>query len=124
MDINKYSILDEIEKLKKEVPRPIFKSERAELLNQLYTFYEKDYKKQTWKEYIIWLRNNNKKHSNDSINDYKKIAYKKITIKSFCSFWLSHIPTKDLYYLISIARDCDNRNVSFNKWLFWSLRKK
>lgn len=99
-----------------------FKSQRAELLSQLYFIYELDFKKQTWKNYIKWLRSNGREHCSLNVIEYKKIMYKKITVASFCSFWLSHIPTEDLFYLVSIAKDMQNRNQSFNKWLFYNLK--
>lgn len=122
MDTKFISLADAIAKIKLENPEPKFKSERSELFNQLYTFYEKDYKKQTWKDYIKWLKKNHKKHSKNTIDEFKVLSYPKINLRSFCSFWLGHIPTNDLYYLASIARDCENRGVSFNKWLFWALK--
>ena len=35
---------------------------------------------------------------------------------------VSHIPTKDLYYLISICKDSKNRRGSFSKCLFGCLK--
>lgn len=99
-----------------------FNSQRAELFSQLYQIYELDFKKQTWKNYLKWLKEKRFKHSKEKVQEYKKIMYKKITVASFCSFWLSHIPTEDLYYLLSIAKDMQNRNQSFNKWLFYNLK--
>lgn len=107
-----------IDKYRNEKPKL---TERQEILKQLYGYYEKSYKKNTWSEYVKWLKQTKTKHSKKSVEDYKKKAFKKITISSFCSYWLSHIPTKDLYYLLSYARDMDNRGENFNKWLFWSL---
>lgn len=77
------------------------KSERSELMEQLYNFYLQD---------------------KEILDKKSKIVRKPISIKSFVSFWLSHIPTRDLYYLISIAKDKQARGQSFNKWLFWSLK--
>ena len=124
MELNYFSFEQAIQRRKEEIGIHNFKSQRSELLNQLYAFYEKDYKKQTWKNYITWLKKNRKKHSKETIAEFRLVSYPKINIRSFCSFWLGHIPTNDLYYLVSIARDCDNRGVSFNKWLFYSLKTK
>mgnify|MGYP003425957881 CR=1 FL=1 len=104
------------------IPRQ--KSQRAELFCELYNYYEKDYKRQSWKSYVQWLKQNKFKHSTAKIDEYKKIAFPKISVKSFCSYWLSHIKTEDLWYLISIAKDHDHRGTSFNKWLFFSLKVK
>lgn len=101
---------------------PKARSERASLFGELYEFYEKDYKRQTWLSYIKWLKENRFKHNKERVMQYKKVAFPKITIKSFCSYWLCHMKTEDLYYLISIARDHDHRGTSFNRWLFWALK--
>lgn len=37
---------------------------------------------------------------------------------------VSHIPTKDLYYLLSICKDSKNRCGSFSKCFFGSLKVK
>ncbi len=39
---------------------------------------------------------------------------------------LSHIPTKDLYFMQSVFKDTQNRNgnESANKWFWWSLKVK
>lgn len=116
------SLADAIAQKRLEIGNPKVKSQRADLLGQLYDFYEKDYSVQTWKEYVRWLKDNRKKHCKDTVAQYKKVAYPKITVKSFSSYWLSHIPTEDLYYILSIARDKHNRSESFNRWLFWSLK--
>lgn len=106
------------------IPEKRSRSERAELLGQLYTFYQKDYKKQTWKTYVTWLKENKKKHSKDMMEVFKKTKsyYPIIKEKSFFSYWIGHVPTRDLYYLLSIAKDKDNRRESFNKWLFFNLK--
>lgn len=116
------SLAEAIAQKKLEMGTQQMRSERADLLKQLYEFYEKDYKIQTWKDYVRWLKNERRKHGKETVAEYRKIAYKRISVKSFCSYWLSHIPTRDLYYLLSIARDKSNRNESFNRWLFHNLK--
>jgi len=39
---------------------------------------------------------------------------------------LSHIPTKDLYYFISVCKDIDNRRGrdAMGKFFWWSLKSK
>ena len=48
----------------------------------------------------------------------EKFPAKMIAIK------LSHIPTKDLYYMISVFKDKVNRDglQSANKWFWWSIK--
>lgn len=118
--------LEAIEKRKLEVEKPKFRSERSELFNELYSYYEKSYRKNCWSDYITWLKKNKFKHSKEKIAEFKKSKdfRKKISIKSFCSFWLSFVKTNDLYYLISIAKDKDQRGENFNKWLFWAIKNQ
>lgn len=97
-------------------------NQRQELFAELYNYYEKDYKRQAWKGYVAWLKQNRFKHTKLTVEDYKKNAFKKITVKSFVSYWLGFIPTQDLWYLVSIAKDMDNRGQSFNRWLFWAIK--
>lgn len=103
---------------------PPLKSQRAELFKQLYSYYEQDYKIQTWKEYIKWLKQNKLKHNSNTLKEYSKIAYPKISVSSFCSYWLGFMPTQDLFYLASVMRDFINRKQSCNKWLFFNLKCK
>lgn len=109
-----------------ENPKPKFRSERNALFNELYGYYEKSYRKNCWSDYIAWLRKNKFKHTKDRVNEFKatKDFRKKITVKSFCSFWLSFLKTNDLYYMISIAKDKDQRGENFNKWLFWAIKNQ
>lgn len=99
-------------------------SKRADLLGQLYEYYERCYIKEMEALYSNWLLEKKNIHSIESGRAFKKTSqYRtKITMKSFCGFWLSHIPTEDIYYLISIARDKEHRGESFNRWLFWAIK--
>lgn len=102
-----------------------FRSQRAELLGELYEGYKKDNKIQNWKNYISWLKKNHIKHSRDSISKFKKEKeyFKQMPIKTF-AFFISHIPSNDLFYLVSIMKDKLNRKESFCKWLFYALKTK
>lgn len=124
MDINNLDIKSILKNRSENISNP--KSQRAEIISQIYEYYLLDNKKQNWKNYIKWLKCNKLKHSKDNMSIFKKTKeyHKNIPIKSFCSFWLSHIKTFDLFYILSIAKDKNNRNESFNKWLFWSLKSR
>jgi hypothetical protein len=100
------------------------KSQRAELFKELYSYYEKSYKQNTWTDYRRWLGRNKFKHSPQRIAEFKKSNdyRKKIAVKSFCSYWFSFLKTSDLYYLISVVKDKDSRGENVNKWLFWSIK--
>lgn len=99
------------------------RSERAEIIKELYEMYEADNKKQNWLSYRKTLREKELKDSNEERTKFKKtkLYFKTKSVKSFC-FFISHIPTKDLYYLSSEAKDRANRKQSFVKWLFWSIK--
>lgn len=113
-----------LEKRKIESPQIKFRSERSSIFSELYSYYEKSYRKNTWIAYVSWLKKNKYKHTRERVEQYKKdpTFRKKITVKSFCSFWLGFLSTQDLYYLCSIAKDMDKRNENFNRWLFWAIR--
>lgn len=112
--------------MQKNKEKPLFRSERAELFNELYGFYERSYKKNSWNAYREWLKTNKFKHTSERVEQYKKDPSfrKQITVKSFCSFWFGFMKTQDLYYLISIAKDKENRGENFNRWLFWAIKNK
>lgn len=57
------------------------------------------------------------------VKDGKKIKVRPLTVVEL-NFRLSHIPTKDLYYLKSICLDSKNRGQSFSKCLFGSIKVK
>lgn len=118
------SLSDALAKMKSELNPPKFRSERNSIFNELYSYYEKSYKKNTWQEYLSWLKANKIKHTREHVEMFKKTPTfrKQITVKSFCSFWLGFMKTQDLYYLVSIAKDKENRGENFNKWLFWAIK--
>lgn len=101
------------------------KSERGDVLSQIYELYRKSNKKENWKRYIKWLKFNRIKHTKLSVEDFKKSkdCLTARVIKSF-AIMLSHIPTSDLYYILSIAKDKDNRGENFSGWLMGELYKK
>ncbi len=118
------SFQEAIKKAKLSAGQPKFRSQRSELFAELYSYYEKSFKKNSWVDYINWLKKNHFKHSKDKVITFKtsKEFHKKITVASFCSFWLGFMKTEDLYYLISIAKDKDQRGENFNRWLFWAIK--
>ena len=106
-------------------PKTIAKSSRNEFMAQIHQFYLDDKFISDRLNYAKWLRRNKLKPCQENIDKWKKTSgefRKPITPASLASFWLAHIPTTDLYYLISIAKDKKNRKESFNKWLFWAIK--
>lgn len=104
------------------------KSERAEIIKQIYEIYTSPHerilrKKENWKRYILWLKLNKIIHSKISIKEFKKkLGYiKEQPVKSLC-FFLSHIPTKDLYFIRSKMLDYKNRGKSASAYLIASIK--
>lgn len=120
------SLSEALAKQRLVLTKPKIRSERASIFNDLYPYYEKSYKKNTWLSYIAWLKTNRFKHSSQKVEEFKRTPayFKIIDVKSLCSFWLGFMKTEDLYYLVSIAKDMDKRGQNFNKWLFYSIKDK
>ncbi len=101
------------------------RSERADILKQIYPFYVLSTRKENWKRYIGWLKSNKTKNTKERVIQFKKekSCLKSRNEKSFV-IMLSHIPTKDLYYLLSIAKDKDKRGENFSGWLMGEIYRK
>lgn len=98
-------------------------SERNDVVRQLYQLYDSGQedtlrKKDNWKRYVAWLKENKIRDSKELQEKFKrnKKFLKKISEKNF-AFFLSHIPTKDLYYVLSICKDLAIRNKSIGKYI-------
>lgn len=93
------------------------RSERAEIISKLYDLYVGDklgIKKANWKRYISWLKSNHLPNSPENQVKFKKskMFIKPLKINSFCYF-LAHLKDlKDLRYILSEAKDCNNRGKS------------
>jgi len=109
-------------------------NERQSLLKELYEVYELENKIENYCRYLHWLKKNKKPRNNETASEFKKVKleidkkYIKPNTKSYFAIRLSHIPTKDLYYLTSMSRDYCNRNhykrSAFTKYLFGSIKAK
>lgn len=102
----------------KEIPKQKT-SERAELVKDIFAIYtsdqQKDFrKKENWKRYCQFCRDTKLPHSEVNVRKFKrdKKYIKEHTIKSFC-FITSHIPTNDMHYVLSIAKDDQHRQKPF-----------
>jgi hypothetical protein len=114
--------------------KTICKSERAQIIKEIYSYYTSPLekilrKKENWVRYINWLKENKIKHSPESVKKFKTVKLKdkqkefikEMPIKSFC-YIISHIKTPDLYYLKSQAHDRSFRGESFSKYFFWAIK--
>lgn len=105
-------------------------SERAEVIKEIYAIYtsplqRKKRKIENWKRYVNWCKVNKKENSTENQNKFRKTKFflKEYPVKTICYF-ISHIPTKDLYYLKSIAKDMENRQENFSSYLLSSIKVK
>lgn len=105
-------------------------SERAELIKEIYAIYNSSNQKTNrkilnWKRYCEWCRENKFPKGKDSEQKFKKSKkyIKEHSIKTFC-FFISPIPTADLYYISSVARDMDNRGQNFGSYIMANLLNK
>lgn len=105
-------------------------SERAELIKEIYEIYASqtqcDFRKKlNWKRYCEWCKEKNVSDSEENRSKFKRSKgyIKTHTVKAFCYF-ISPIPTKDLYYIASIARDMKNRKQDFGSYIMGNLVRK
>lgn len=104
-------------------------SERNEIMQSLYGLYDTEKeavlrKKENWRRYVHWLRKNRFRDTKERQSTFKrsKRFLKKASPKTIAII-VSHIATKDLYYILSVCRDLSNRNKSIGKYLFGLLKK-
>ena len=98
-------------------------SQRNDILRQIYSFYDSDRevfltKKKNWKRYIEFLRENKIKDSKENQERFKrsKKFIKKMSSSTF-AYFVSHIPTNDLYYVLSVVKDKSFRNESVGAYI-------
>lgn len=107
----------------------VSRSERAELIKQIYEIYtskeEKIHRKnQNWKKFIERCKFEKLDYKNKLvIETYKKSTFfiKEYDIRTFC-VKTAHIPTKDLYYVLSRSKDAKNLGKSVGAWLFHAIK--
>lgn len=105
-------------------------SKRAELIKEVYAIYCSETqrllrRKENWKRYVEALKATRTKDDQITRALFKrnKRFIKELPIKTFCYF-ISVIPTDDLYYIISIAKDMNSRSQNFGGWLMANLTGK
>lgn len=104
-------------------------NERQTLIKELHEVYLLENKIENYCRYLHW-----KKKTKGTPEEFKKaklpINQKYITpnTPSYFAIRLSHIPTKDLYFLISQKNDIGHRQKyrrsAFTKYLFFSIKAK
>lgn len=80
---------------------------------------------QNWKRYVLFLKENGLKNTDEEQRKFKKNKrfVKEYSITQFCIL-TSHIPKDDWFYNLSIAKDRYNRNESIGAWLFGSIFRR
>ena len=89
---------------------------RTDLLKQIYSFYDTEQeviltKKANWVRYVANLKLRKVKDSQEQQRAFKKskLFIRKMSPSSM-AFFLSHIPTQDLWYVLSVVKDRSFRN--------------
>lgn len=96
---------------------------RNDILKQIYAFYDTEQevvltKRANWKRYIETLKKQKVKDSQEQQRAFKKskLFIRKMSPSSM-AFFLSHIPTQDLWYILSVAKDKSFRNESVGAYI-------
>jgi len=98
-------------------------SQRNDILRQIYSFYDSDRevfltKKKNWKRYIEFLKENKLKDTKENQERFKKSKkFIKKMSSSTVAYFVSHIPTNDLYYVLSVVKDKSFRNESVGAYI-------
>ena len=98
-------------------------SQRNDILRQIYSFYDSDRevfltKKKNWKRYIEFLKENKLKDTKENQDRFKKSKkFIKKMSSSTVAYFVSHIPTNDLYYILSVVKDKSFRNESVGAYI-------
>ena len=98
-------------------------SQRNDILRQIYSFYDSDRevfltKKKNWKRYIEFLKENKLKDTKENQDRFKKSKkFIKKMSPSTVAYFVSHIPTNDLYYVLSVVKDKSFRNESVGAYI-------
>jgi hypothetical protein len=105
-------------------------SERADVLGQLYALYlaeRTDRRKENWKRYCIYCKEVKMicPEKFKSVRDPKHLSFiRELTIRDF-AVKLGHLKElKDLYYLLSCAKDRRNRGENISKYILGSVKSK
>ena len=98
-------------------------SQRNDILRQIYSFYDSDRevfltKNKNWKRYIEFLKENKLKDTKENQDRFKKSKkFIKKMSPSTVAYFVSHIPTNDLYYILSVVKDKSFRNESVGAYI-------
>lgn len=123
------SLLANYEKIHSPKPKRGI-NERNQLVKEIYQIYscpQEQIRRRTenWKRYCRFCR---EQGQSNCVSTQKKFKQSRLFLKEVkdknLAYLLSHIPTKDLYYIKSIMQDKINRSEFASMWLFSSLSIK
>lgn len=118
--------------LQEKVKKKVSPSERAEIMGEIYGLYISEAerinrKRKNWGRYLEWCKVHgvSKSKLRDPVNlksfMRSREFIKELEIKVIC-YKLSHIKTKDLYYIKSLAQDALNRGKSCGAFILGAIR--
>lgn len=110
-----------------QIPKRKKISQRGSYTQEIYDIYSSETqrlfrKKENWKRYCNWARENKLSDNKENQAKFKKtkLFIKEHSLKTICYF-LSPIPTSSLDYIVSVAKDMQNRNQNFSGYLMGNL---
>lgn len=110
-----------------EIPKKKKTSQRAEFIKVIFDIYSSETqkmfrKKSNWKRYCDWARENHLADNKENQEKFKKtkLFIKEHSLKTICYF-LAPIPTSSLDYIVSVAKDMQNRKQNFSGYLISNL---
>lgn len=100
------------------------KSLRNDLFKQIYSFYYTEQekmlkKKANWKRYVQYLKDYKLPNTFDNQKKFKKSKFfiRKMTDKQMACFFLAHVKTDDLWFVLSVAKDKAFRKESVGAYI-------
>lgn len=119
------SITDLIKR--KEVEKPkLSKSERTQILKEIYEIYSNDRqklfrKKENWKRYVQWLKDNRIPNTKENQAKFKKSKFfiKELSDKAI-AIMLARNNKWRLREVLSISTDKDNRNENAGSFIMYN----
>lgn len=112
--------------------KTLCKSERSQLIKEMYELYTSDMerilrKKENWKNYVSYLKENKLKHSFETVEKFKKNKrfFKEYDITTFSI--LINKKTghglQKLYIMLSICKDKNNRKEPVSPYILYNEKR-
>lgn len=110
-----------------KIPKKKKITQRGFYTQEIYDIYSSETqrlfrKKENWKRYCNWARENKLADNKENQAKFKKtkLFIKEHSLKTICYF-LAPIPTSSLDYIVSVAKDMQNRKQNFSCYLMSNL---